>query len=136
METFMAHRSLATLHVRLERASRNARHIADMLAGRPDVDRVRHPALGSPAARAVAERQMRYFGPLVGFDVGTPERARRFFERARIITEATSFGGVMTTAERRARWNADDVSQGFIRLSAGCEDIDDLLADITYALGG
>lgn len=135
METFLAHRSLATLHLRLRCASDNARHIAGMLAARPDVDGVWYPALGPPETRAVAQRQMRYFGSLIGFDLGTSERARRFLDRVRIVTEATSFGGVATTAERRARWKCDQVSDGFIRLSVGCEDIDDLVDDITRALG-
>ena len=50
------------------------------------------------------------------------------------MTEATSFGGVHSTAERRARWGTDAVSEGFIRFSAGCEDTDDLLADVVRAL--
>jgi cystathionine gamma-lyase len=50
------------------------------------------------------------------------------------VTEATSFGGVHSTAERRARWATDDVPEGFIRFSAGCEDLEDLLADVEQAL--
>ncbi|NOT57816.1 MAG: cystathionine gamma-lyase, partial [Deltaproteobacteria bacterium] len=46
----------------------------------------------------------------------------------------TSFGSLHTTAERRARWGGDAIAEGFIRLSAGCEDAEDLLADITQAL--
>ena len=47
---------------------------------------------------------------------------------------STSFGSVYTTAERRARWAGDDVSEGFIRLSAGCEDTADLVSDVARAL--
>jgi cystathionine gamma-lyase len=50
------------------------------------------------------------------------------------VAEATSFGGVHATAERRARWGTDDVAEGFIRFSAGCEDAVDLLADVEQAL--
>jgi cystathionine gamma-lyase len=50
------------------------------------------------------------------------------------VIDATSFGGVLTTAERRARWGGDDVGEGFIRLSAGCEDTADLVADVQRAL--
>jgi cystathionine gamma-lyase len=48
--------------------------------------------------------------------------------------EATSFGGIVSSAERRARWGHDAVSEGFIRLSAGCEDLEDLLSDLDQAL--
>jgi cystathionine gamma-lyase len=50
------------------------------------------------------------------------------------VYEATSFGGVHTMAERRARWGGDKVSEGFIRFSVGCEDAEDLIADLQQAL--
>jgi cystathionine gamma-lyase len=55
---------------------------------------------------------------------------------AELITEATSFGGVTTTAERRARWGHDGVAPGFIRMSVGLEDAGDLIADMERALDG
>jgi cystathionine gamma-lyase len=51
-----------------------------------------------------------------------------------LITDATSFGAVYTTAERRARWGHDDIPEGLVRLSAGCEAIEDLIDDIAQAL--
>jgi len=51
-----------------------------------------------------------------------------------LLTDATSFGGITSSAERRARWGGDQIADGFIRLSAGCEDIRDLLDDIAQAL--
>ena len=77
---------------------------------------------------------MAFTGPLVGFDPGTAERAQAFLDACALVTEATSFGGVHTTAERRARWGTDAISEGFIRFSAGCEDTADLLADVERAL--
>jgi cystathionine gamma-lyase len=53
---------------------------------------------------------------------------------ARLVAEATSFGGVHSSAERRARWGTDAVPEGFVRLSVGIEDAADLLADIGAAL--
>ena len=61
--------------------------------------------------------------------------AERFFAAAHLVHEATSFGGVHTSGERRARWGADAVSEGFIRLSIGLEDVRDLIDDLTSALG-
>ena len=66
--------------------------------------------------------QMDFAGPLVGFDLGTAERAQAFLAACSLVAEATSFGGVHSTAERRGRWGTDAVSEGFIRFSAGCED--------------
>ncbi|HZO95212.1 MAG TPA: cystathionine gamma-lyase [Candidatus Baltobacteraceae bacterium] len=138
MEVFLAHRSLATLHVRLERCSANALRIAEALAARAnargDVRDVRYPGLATAPQHALAARQMRFFGSVLCFDAGSRERAVRFLSELRLVVEATSFGSVHTTAERRARWGGDDVTGGFIRLSAGCEAAVDVIADLTRAL--
>ena len=64
----------------------------------------------------------------------TEVRAQAFLAAATLIAEATSFGGVHSSAERRLRWAMDDVSPGFIRMSAGVEDAGDLVADVCAAL--
>ena len=133
-ETWLAHRSLATLAVRLERACDNAIALARLLAARDDVSGVRYPGLPSDPGHEVARRQMSGYGMVVSFDVGGADRAERFLAAARLVTDATSFGGVQTSAERRARWGGDAVTEGFIRLSAGVEDTADLLADVEQAL--
>ena len=134
MEAWLAHRSLATLDVRAERQCSNALALAELLAARADVTGVRYPGLPDDPAHAVAARQMRRFGPVVCFDLGDERRAQAFLSAAELVAEATSFGPVHTTAERRARWGSDDVSEGLIRLSAGCEDPDDLREDVAAAL--
>jgi cystathionine gamma-lyase len=126
-EAWIAHRSLATLELRLERASATA------LALYEAVGELGLPAF-HPSASDVALDQMRHFGPLVGFDTGSEAAAAEFFARCELVLEATSFGGVHTTAERRARWGTDDVPPGFIRLSAGIEDTRDVVADVVGAL--
>ena len=80
-------------------------------------------------------RQMSRFGTVLAFDLGSEGSAAAFLPRSELIAEATSFGGVHSTAERRARWGRDAVPQGFIRLSAGLEDAADLIADVDAALG-
>jgi cystathionine gamma-lyase len=132
-EAWLAHRSLPTLAVRLERACDNAIAIARLLAARDDVAGVRYPGLPSDPGHEVARRQMDGYGMVVSFDLGSTERAERFLAEARLVTDATSFGSVHTVAERRARWGGDAVPEGFIRLSAGCEDTADLLADVERA---
>jgi cystathionine gamma-lyase len=77
---------------------------------------------------------MRQFGCLVGFTLESAARAQEVLARCRLVAEATSFGGVHATAERRERWGTDDVPEGFIRYSAGIEDPDDLVADLLQAL--
>ncbi|HYW32314.1 MAG TPA: cystathionine gamma-lyase [Gemmatimonas sp.] len=134
MEVWLAHRSLGTLDVRLARQCESAMTIASFLGTHPAVMAVRYPGLPSDPSHAVASRQMARFGPVVSFTLRDQPAAERFFERATLVHEATSFGGIHTSAERRARWGGDDVPAGFIRLSVGVEDIRDLLTDITAAL--
>jgi cystathionine gamma-lyase len=133
-ETWLAHRSLPTLALRLERGCDNALAIARLIAARDDVEAVHYPGLPADPGHEVARRQMRGYGAVVSFDLGSEERAERFLAAAGLVTDATSFGSVHTCAERRARWGGDAVPEGFIRLSAGCEDTADLLADVERAL--
>ena len=133
-EVWLAHRSLATLDVRLERECANALAIAEFLAGRADLTGVRYPGLPSDPSYEIARRQMTRFGTVVGFELDSGERAQAFLGSCRLVIESTSFGGLHTTAERRARWGADAVAPGFVRLSAGAEDADDLIADLAQAL--
>jgi cystathionine gamma-lyase len=133
-EAWLAHRSLATLDLRLERSCANAQALAELFERRPDVVEVRYPGLPSHEAHAVAARQMRRFGPVVSFTLADADAAQRFLAACELVFEATSFGGLHTTAERRGRWGTDDVAEGLIRLSAGCEDPEDLLADVSGAL--
>ncbi|MBX7218559.1 MAG: cystathionine gamma-lyase [Blastocatellia bacterium] len=134
MEAWLAHRSLATLELRLERQCRNALEIARFLTTRREVTGLRYPGLPSDPAHPIATRQMRYFGPVVSFVLADEVRADRFLNSCQLVTQATSFGSVHTTAERRARWGGDDIPPGFIRFSVGCEDVNDLLHDVEQAL--
>ena len=77
---------------------------------------------------------MRYFGAVLSFVLGNRAAAETFLSKSKLLTEATSFGGITTTAERRARWGGDAVSEGFIRMSAGCEAVEDLIEDMAQAL--
>lgn len=134
MEVWLAHRSLATLDVRLERQCNNALTIARFLSSRPEVLIVRYPGLASDPAHDVAVRQMCRFGMVVSFCLQDRQKAECFLRSCKLVWEATSFGGVHTTAERRGRWGGDDVPEGFIRLSVGCEDAQDLIDDLSQAL--
>jgi cystathionine gamma-lyase len=113
-EARLAHRSLATCALRLERQERNA----DLLRGRDDVAGVRWPRVDS----------------VVCFALESADRAQAFLAASALVSEATSFGGLHSSAERRGRWGTDAVPEGFIRFSAGIEDTADLLADVAAAL--
>jgi cystathionine gamma-lyase len=117
-EAWLAHRSLATLGLRLERQEANARALSDALRARDDVTGVRWPGVGS----------------VVCFDVGSHARADAFLEACELVAAATSFGGLHASAERRARWGSDDVGEGFIRFNTGIEDTLDLVGDVERAL--
>jgi cystathionine gamma-lyase len=133
-EAWLAHRSLATLDLRLQRQAVNALAVAEFLAGAPGVLEVRHPWLPADPAHATTTAQLRRGNGLVSFTLASEEAAVRFLSSVELIAEATSFGGVHSSAERRARWGGDAVPAGFLRLSCGCEDTDDLVADVRRAL--
>jgi cystathionine gamma-lyase len=134
MEAWLALRSIGTLPLRLERSSANALRMAQFLQTRPEVKQVLYPGLPGHPGHQIAAKQMRYFGAVLSFELADKAAAETFFASARLVTEATSFGGTCTCAERRARWGGDAVPEGFIRMSAGIEDPDDLIADISQAL--
>jgi cystathionine gamma-lyase len=132
-DAWLAHRSLATLDLRLARQTANAAAVAALLAARSDVHGVRWPGLPDDPSYPVAARQLRRIPGVLGFDLGDAGRVARFLSAARLVAAATSFGGLHTSADRRAQWG-DDTPPGFVRLSCGVEDTADLLADIDSAL--
>lgn len=97
---------------------------------------VRYPGLPGDRSHDLAARSFggERFGGVLCFDLETEARAQSFLAAATLIAEATSFGGVHSSAERRRRWGIDDVSPGFIRMSAGIEAAADLVADVCRAL--
>ncbi len=133
-EAWLAHRSLATLDLRLTRQSANAAAVADLLVDHPAVRDVRWPGRAGDPAFEIATRQMRRIPGVVTFTLPSAEHVARFLSASALISAATSFGGTHTTADRRAQWG-DPVPEGLVRLSCGIEDTADLLADLTRALG-
>jgi cystathionine gamma-lyase len=134
MEVWLAHRSLPTLPLRVGRQCATALELATFLAGRSNVAAVHYPGLRNHPGHEIARRQMQGFGTIVSFDLATRRRAETFLGALTLVREATSFGGVHSIAERRARWGGDAVSEGFIRFSVGCEAAEDILGDVAAAL--
>lgn len=135
MEVWLAHRSLATLPLRLARQCESALRLATYLSTRPGIVAVHYPGLPAHPGHAIAKRQMDAFGSIVSFELPARAHAEAFLRALTLVREATSFGSVHSTAERRARWGGDAIGEGFIRFSVGCEAVDDLLADVERALG-
>src|SRR5690349_19815774 len=140
-EAWLALRGLKTLPLRIARQSASALAIAGHLAGHPRVTAVHYPGVDGPGAGTttseLARRQMPDgFGPLLSFEVtpGGADAADKVVAASRLILPATSFGGVESTWERRARWPAETAPAGLIRLSVGVEPAADLITDIDDAL--
>ncbi|ARP71225.1 cystathionine gamma-lyase [Streptomyces pluripotens] len=134
MEAWLAHRSIATLQLRVERQNTTALRVAEVLRQHPAVSGLRYPGLPDDPSHKIASQQMFRYGCVVSFTLPTRARAERFLAALHLVEDATSFGGVRSTAERRRRWGGDAVPEGFIRMSVGAEDPKDLVADLLRAL--
>jgi cystathionine beta-lyase/cystathionine gamma-synthase len=145
-DSWLVLRGTKTLALRMTQHSANGLALATFLAGHPMVTRVLYPGLPDHPQHALATAQMSGFGGMLAFDMGSIDAARRVVERVRIFALAESLGGVeslighpasMTHAsvppERRAALGLGD---GLVRISAGIEDVADLMADLTQALEG
>lgn len=139
LEAYLATRGLRTLALRMERAQANARELAGRLAQHPRVRRVRYPGLPDDPGHEIAARDFAGFGAMIGVEVaGTAVDADRVCERVRLITHATSLGGVESLIERRAAHPVDaefGTPANLLRLSVGIEHVEDLWDDLVQALG-
>lgn len=144
MDAWLTLRGIKTLAVRMKQHDANGREIAAFLSEHPRVEKVYYPGLGSHPQFELAQRQMRGFGGMIAFEVGSLDRARTVLEGFNVFALAESLGGVeslvchpasMTHASvpeaDRARLGITD---GLVRLSVGIEDIEDLIADLDGAL--
>jgi cystathionine gamma-synthase len=144
-EAWLALRGLRTLALRLAAHQHNAATLATWLERRPEVARVYYPGLPSHPQVDLARRQMAHGGGLLSFELaGGEPAARRFLDRLRLIVHAVSLGGPETLVTRPARTShrgmtpearrAAGIADGLIRLSAGLEAAEDLVADLGQAL--
>jgi cystathionine gamma-synthase len=111
-------RGLKTLELRVRQQTGSATELAKRLEQHPGVQKVRYAGLGG----------------LLSFDVAGAEEARKVETSLRLITNATSLGGVDSVLEARARWEGDRVPPGLLRLSVGLEPVEELWADLDQAL--
>ena len=143
-DSFLVLRGTKTLPIRMQAHNANGLALAQFLSAHPKVHHVHYPGLASHPHHELARRQMRGFGGMLAFELGSLEAARRLLNGVKLHALAESLGGVeslishpatMTHAsvppERRA---AIGITDGLVRISAGIEDIDDLKEDLTQAL--
>ena len=143
-DSWLGPRGTKTLSLRMIQHNANGLALAEFLARHPKVGRVYYPGLPSHPQYELATRQMRGFGGMLAFDLGSLEAARRLLNSVRLLALAESLGGVETLishpatmthasvpAERRA---ALGITDGLVRISAGIEDIEDLIEDLAQAL--
>ena len=137
-------RGIKTLALRMERHNQNASAIANMLSDHPKVKAVYYPGLQNHQNHDIAKRQMKGFGGMIAFDVGSVEAGKTLVNNVKICTLATSLGGVETIIQhsasmthavlsREERLKAG-VTDGLIRFSVGIEDVEDLINDLEKAL--
>lgn len=136
LEAFLTTRGARTMPLRMERAMQNAMTLAERFEAHPEIVKVRYPGLASHDTHANAVSFMDGFGAMMSVEVtGTGERASAVVAHTKIIKNATSLGGIESTWERRSLIAGQEtIPPTLIRLSVGCENIEDLWADITAAL--
>lgn len=133
LESWMLLRSIGSLGLRFDRQCQNALALATALHGHPAVRSVRYPGLPGDPSHPVALAQMRRFGGLLSIELADAEAVHALVRGSELLLAATSFGGIHTSVDRRAR-HGDAVPAGFARISAGIEDTDDLVSDVLSAL--
>jgi cystathionine beta-lyase/cystathionine gamma-synthase len=144
MDAWLVLRGTKTLPLRMERHNANAQVLAEFLASHSKVTRVYYPGLPSHPQHALACRQMRGFGGLIAFELGSFDRARTLLEGVRLMALAESLGGVETLISHPAtmthasvppeRRQQIGITDDMVRVSVGIEDVADLQEDLAQAL--
>jgi len=143
-DAFLVLRGTKTLHLRMPRHEENARAVASFLVRHPKVQRLYWPGLPDHPGHAVHKGQASGFGALVSFELGGLEAAKRVLGRVRLCSLGESLGGVETLVSHpatmthagytQAERDALGITSGLVRISVGCEDAADLVADLDQAL--
>jgi cystathionine beta-lyase/cystathionine gamma-synthase len=144
MDSWLVLRGTKTLPIRMERTNANAQVLAEHLVKHAKVKSVIYPGLPEHPHHVLARRQMRGFGGLITFDVGSLDAAKAILPRFRLMSLAESLGGVETLISHPAimthasvppdRRGAIGITDGMIRISVGIEDVEDLKEDLDQAL--
>ena len=136
-EAWIALRGLRTFALRMQRSQENAMELATRLSKDSRISKVRYPGLATDSYHSLAKSFMKGFGAMISFDVNASvEQIDLMCNSSKLITNATSLGGVESIWERRRRWatESETVPETLIRFSVGIENVDDLWADIQQSL--
>ena len=136
-EAWIALRGLRTFAIRMQRSQENAMELANRLSKDSRISKVRYPGLATDSYHGLAKSFMKGFGAMISFDVkASVEQVDLMCDSSKLITNATSLGGVESIWERRRRWATESatVPENLIRFSVGIENVDDLWDDIQQAL--
>jgi cystathionine beta-lyase/cystathionine gamma-synthase len=140
-DAWLALRGIKTLALRMERHSENARRIAEYLDSHQAIEKVLYPGLPGHPGHEIAKRQMKDFGGMISFLVGSEEEAVELVARTKIWTLAESLGSVESLIEHPAQMTHASTAdapfatpRNLVRLSVGIESVDDLIADLESAL--
>ena len=143
-DSWLVLRGTKTLHLRMPRHEENACAVAPFLYNHPKVERVFWPGFPDHPGHAVHKRQASGFGAMIAFDLGSLEAAKRMLGRVRLCSLGESLGGVETLISHPATMTHAGYTQeerdglgitgGLVRISVGCEDAPDLVADLEQAL--
>lgn len=145
MDCFLVLRGIKTLGVRMDRHEANARALVELLVEHPKVKRVLYPGLADHPGHDVHRHQAAGFGAMISFELGSYEAAKTVLDGVRVLSLAESLGGVESLISHPAsmthasipldRRRSLGLTDGLIRVSVGLEDLEDLEADLTRALG-
>ncbi|MEX2236854.1 MAG: PLP-dependent transferase [Dehalococcoidia bacterium] len=133
-EAWLCLRGMKTLELRLSRQCANAQVIAEWLEADGRLRNVCYPGLASSPFHNLARRDMKLFGGVVTADAPDAATADELVRRLELFTDATSFGGIASSVDRRSRWSGEAAADGLLRFSVGCESVDDLMADLDQGL--
>jgi cystathionine beta-lyase/cystathionine gamma-synthase len=144
MDCFLVSRGIKTLAVRMKQHETNGMAVAKFLEGHAKVQRVLYPGLASHPQHATAKKQQTGFGAMLSFDLGSLDAARRLLNHVKLCSLAESLGGVETLISHPASMTHASVppemrqrvgiTDGLVRISVGIEDVEDLIADLDFAL--
>ena len=143
-DAWLVLRGVKTLALRMDQHNKNGMAVADHLIKHPKVKKVNYPGLASHPQHRLARRQMKGFGAMISFDLGSLEAARQVLNHVRLCSLAESLGGVETLISHPATMThasmpAEDrqrigITDGLVRISVGIEDVEDIIADLDQAL--
>jgi cystathionine beta-lyase/cystathionine gamma-synthase len=143
-DSWLVLRGIKTLVVRMERHEANGRAVAAWLAEQKKICKVNYPGLPDHPQYALAQKQMKGFGAMISFDLGSFEKAGAFLAKVKVCSLGESLGGVETLISHpatmthgsipEAERNRLGVTPGLVRISVGIEDVEDLIADLEQAL--